>query len=50
MQGKLLRFCFICFESAAIAQIIRRENFRDSSKISENAKLFSNVAFVVCGI
>ena len=46
MLGKLLRFliCFICIESATIAQNIRKENFHNSSKIYKNCEVF---AFVV---
>ena len=43
-------FCFICIESAAIAQSIHRENFRDSLKTAKTVKLFSHVAFVICGM
>ena len=41
------RFCFICIESAAVAQSIRRENFRGSSKIHENREGFLLRSF--CG-
>ena len=33
-RGNFHRFCFICIESAAIDQSIRKENFRDSSSFS----------------
>ena len=40
MLGKLLQFCFIFIESAAIAQSILRENFHNSSKIHKNCEAF----------
>ena len=45
MQGKLLQFCVIFIESAAIAQSICWENFRDSLKIGENCKAFLSRSF-----
>ena len=39
------QFCFICIESAAIVQSIRREIFHGSLKIHEKCE-----AFVVYGI
>ena len=45
MQGKLLRFCFIYIESAAIAQSIHRENFHGSSKIHDNHEGFLSHSF-----
>ena len=49
LQRKFLRFCFIYIQSAAIAQSIRRKNFRNSSKICKSCEAFSHVyiAFVV---
>ena len=45
-RENFLQICFICIESAAIAQSICRENFCDSSKPGITAKVFSRVAFV----
>ena len=38
--GKTFTVCFICIESAGIAESICRENFRGSSKIHENHEAF----------
>ena len=46
MLGKCLWVCFICIESAAIAQSICRENF---CTLLKTAKLFSRLAFVIYG-
>ena len=49
MQRKLLRFCFICTESAAIAQSICRETLM-IIKNAQKMESFSHVAFVVYGM
>ena len=45
MQGKLLQFCFICIENAAIAPSICREKFCNLSKIRKNREAFLSRSF-----